>query len=85
MLQGGEGVKAPGVATQGGSIDVSVGPNDDSVEVHAGGQGQTHQVPPGKKVTVPVPPVPPGTVLTITVGKGLRTRILYVEVIAPSP
>ncbi len=72
---------------QGGSFDVEVGPNDTSVEVNAGGTGSvsTHEVGSGKSVSIPVPNVPAGTLLYISVGKGSRTRIIVIEVIAPTP
>jgi hypothetical protein len=40
-------------------------------------------VPPGKKVTIPVPPVPGGTILIVKVGRRNRATIVLVEVIAP--
>jgi hypothetical protein len=72
---------------QGGTIDIEVGPNDSSVQVSAAGQADTSSfpVPPGKQVSIPVPAVPPGTVLAISVGKGLTRRVIYVEVVATSP
>ncbi len=82
--QGG-GVRADGVAVAGGALAVDVGTNDDTVEVGAVGQGhrESHPVPPGRRVTVPVPPVPPGTILVVAVGRGLRRHVVFVEVIAP--
>ena len=79
------GIRGPSTVTQGGTIEVDVGTNDGSVEVSSGGPGTTtsHPVPPGKKVSIPVPPVPGGTILFVSVGRGLRARILLVEVIAP--
>jgi len=87
MTPQGEGIRAPTPVVQGGSIDVDVGPNDSSVEVSAGSSGNTtsHDVSPGKQAHIPVPSVPGGTILTITVGRGLRARIILVEVIAPTP
>jgi hypothetical protein len=72
---------------QGGTVTVNVGPNDTSVEVSAAGSSNTttHDVEPNKDATIPVPNVPPGTIVFITVGKGLRARVLAVEVIALSP
>lgn len=87
MTQDGEGLRATGVAVQGGSVDVQVGPNDSTVEVSVGGSSNSdsHPVDPGKSVTIPVPPVPQGTLLYISVGKGLRRRLIVLEVIAPTP
>lgn len=86
MRQGG-GVRTTGVAVQGGTVTVNVGPNDSSVEVSSAGSSDTttHDVEPNKDAAIPVPNVPPGTILMITVGKGLRARVIEVEVIAPSP
>ena len=65
-------------------MDVEVGPNDTviNVVVVGGAPCGSYLVPPGKKAQIPVPPVPPGTQLYVSVGKGLRARILLVEVIA---
>lgn len=85
--QGGEGIRAPTPVVQGGTIEVDVGPNDSTVEVSAGSSSETtsHPVNPGKKAEIPVPSVPGGTILWISVGKGLRRRTILVEVIAPTP
>lgn len=82
--QGG-GVRADGVAAAGGTIAVDVGTNDDTVEVGPAGQQhrESHPVPPGRRVMVPVPPVPPGTILVVAVGRGLRRHVVFVEVVAP--
>jgi hypothetical protein len=87
MIQAGEGIRADGIAVQGGSVQVQVGPNDSTVEVSVGGSSDStsHDVSPGKGVTIPVPPVPQGTILYISVGKGLRRRLIVLEVIAPTP
>ena len=87
MIQGGEGIRTSGTAVQGGTFNVDVGPNDTSVEVSIGGTGESssHDVSSGKSASIPVPPVPGGTLLFITVGKGLRARIIVIEVIAPTP
>lgn len=87
MIQGGEGIRTSGVAVQGGTFDVEVGPNDTSVEVNAGGNTgvTTHDVGSGKSVSIPVPNVPAGTLIYISVGKGSRMRLIVIEVIAPTP
>lgn len=83
MPQDGEGLRGPQLAPAGGSITVDVGPSDRSIDVSTGAaQTTTYPVPQGKSVTIPVPPVPPGTVVTITTGKGLGKRVIYVEVVA---
>ncbi len=47
-----------------------------------GGTATTHPVDPATgKASIPVPPVPPGTVLAVYVGKGLRRRIILIEVL----
>ena len=85
--QGESGLKGPSTATPGGTIEVEVGPNDQSVEISLGGSGDTQsfEVPPDKKVSIPVPSAPPGSVVKVSVGDGLSRRIILVEIIAPSP
>ena len=85
-MQGG-GVRGPTFAPAGGAVSVDVGPNDSSVEVSVAGSGNStsHDVEPNKEASVTIPNVPPGTIIYITVGKGLRLRIIQVEVIALSP
>ena len=84
---GGAGIRGSNVVTAGGSITVEVGPNDDSVSVTNAGTGERtdHDVSPGKNNTIPIPNVPGGTWLLIRVGKGLRARVIAVEVISTSP
>ncbi len=84
MIQDGEGVRA---VQQGGSVSVEVGPNDSTVEISTAGNNDTTstRVEPNKTATVPIPDVPGGTLLLITVGKGSRRRTILVEVIAPPP
>ena len=78
-------VRAPGTAMAGGTITVEVGSNDATVEVAAAGSADvaSHDVGPDRTVTVPVPSVPSGTILFVSVGRGLRARIVLVEVIRP--
>lgn len=68
-------------------MTIEVGPNDTTVEISVGNSDQTVSVPvpPGKEAVVPVPNVPPGSVLWVSVGKGLRRRTILVEVIALAP
>ncbi len=85
-MQGGAGISAPGAAAPGGSVNVRVGTNDGSVESNSGGSGtQSHEVPPSKSVPLPIPVVPPGTMIAVSVGKGLRQRVILIEVISPGP
>lgn len=83
--QGGNGLRVVGPVVQGGTITVEVGSNDDFVEISAGSATETvrHAVAPGKVNHLPVPPVPGGTVLWISVGKGLNRKVVLVEVLAP--
>jgi len=87
MTQEGEGIRSGSVVVQGGTMNVQVGPNETSVEISTGTQvgTTTHSVAPNKTATIPVPPVPGGTILTVTVGNGEHTRTILVEVVAPSP
>jgi hypothetical protein len=77
--QGGGGLRVMGPALQGGTIRV------DSVEISAGSSAETirHEVAPGKVNELPVPPVPGGTILWISIGKGLNRKVVLVEVLAP--
>ena len=83
MTQG-EGIRGPITVASGGSITIDVGPNDATVEISQPGGSGTISVPvdPGKQATFPVPNVPPNTLLIISVGKGLRSRVIVVEVVA---
>lgn len=87
MIQNGEGIRVTQAVPSGGSVTVNVGPNDSTVEINVAGTSEVQvvDVPPNKDAVIPVPPVPPGTILFITVGKGLRARVLIVEVIALAP
>lgn len=81
------GINSPSVVQAGGSIVVSVGPNDNFVEVKDSYTGTTtsHKVEPGKDITLPVPNLPGGTIIQIRVGNGSRSRSKLVEVISTSP
>lgn len=84
---GGQGIRSTTTAAPGGSVTVNVGPNDPSVSLtnNATGDSSSFPVDPGKDTTIPIPNVPGGTILTITVGSGQRARIIIVEVITPGP
>lgn len=87
MMQDGEGIRVPMVVTSGATITVNVGPNDSTVEINIAGTDKTEvvNVPPNKDASIQVPAVAPGTLLFITVGKGLRARMIVVEVVALAP
>jgi len=86
-MQQGEGIRVSSAAAPGGSIDVNVGTADDVVEISVGGTSDSYSydVPGDKDAMLPLPPVPPGTVLIVRVGKGNRMRRFIVTVVAPSP
>ncbi|MBM4060665.1 MAG: hypothetical protein FJ265_06170 [Planctomycetes bacterium] len=84
---GGEGIRTVTVASPGGSVMVNVGPNESSVTIANATTGASVTIPvaPGKDTQIPIPNVPGGTVLTISIGVGTTARIIVVQVIAPSP
>lgn len=86
-MQGDKGLRISGTATPGGSITINVGPSDDTVEVGiAGESGATsHLIPGNKDTSIPVPNAPPGTIIIIRIGKGIRRRRILVEIVAPTP
>ena len=81
--QGKDGLRTTTTAFPGGTITVNVGPNDPSVEISNDSTGEVTTIPVerGKDTQVPIPNVPGGTVLFIRVGRGLRARIIIVEVV----
>jgi hypothetical protein len=84
-FQGPGGVTGPSSAPQGGSATVKVETGDASVTVKSTAGSTTQPVPPGGSVTVPVPEVPPSSVLFVVTGKGNRRAVHLIEVIAPGP
>lgn len=77
-------LRVSGTATSGGTIHVDVATADTTLEISVPGHGtRSLPVPPGKRVQVPVPDLPPGSRLSITVGRGGRRVVLQVEVGAP--
>lgn len=82
--QGGEGIRGPSTAPAGGTIDIEVGSNDQSIWVNSGTNLSEYKVPPSKKVTIPVPPAP-GELFVVTVGTGLNKRSLIITIVSPSP
>jgi hypothetical protein len=79
------GLRGSATAASGGTITVQVGTSDSTVEVSAAGSAnvQSHDVGPDRTATFPVPRVPPGTILFVTVGRGLRIRVIAIEVVDP--
>jgi hypothetical protein len=74
-------VRGPGTAVAGGSVAIDVACNQSTIEVTVPGHGtKSYDVPPDRRVVVPVPPVPPGTVLVVAVGSW---GALAIEVVAP--
>lgn len=86
MIQG-KGVIGSSTVPQGGTITVEVLTGDAAVSVSTGGIGdtQTFPVSSDRTVTIPVPTLPGGTLVTISVGSGLKKQYLLVEVVAPGP
>jgi len=80
-----QGLRCTGPVVSGGVMEIDVATNDQSIRVVNcfNGASTTHPVGPGKRVTIPVPPVPPGTILCIVAGRGLNAHVIAVEVIAP--
>ena len=85
LLAQGGALRGPSTAPAGGTITVQVASNDPSIEVLVVGTGQCQSVPvgPGKTTSVPVPNVPPGSVLLLMVGKPGRRSYLVVEIVNP--
>jgi len=82
--QGDQGLRTSSQVASGGTITVEVGVSDQTVQVNAGGpEVLSFPVGPDRTARIPVPNVPGGTVLMISCGRGLRARIVLVEVIAP--
>jgi hypothetical protein len=80
-----QALRCTGPVVSGGTMTIDVGSNDQSIRVVNcfNGASSTHAVGPGKRVTIPVPPVLPGTILCIVAGRGLNAHVIAVEVIAP--
>jgi hypothetical protein len=84
---GGGAIECPDAVVEGGTITITVGPNDTTLTLKETG-GDTKlvmPVQPGKTVTVPVPSLRPGATLTVILGNRERKRGRAVEVLSPSP
>lgn len=82
MCQGDPGIRGPGAAAPGGTIDVEVGGNEPFIDVSLGGGSiGRYPVDPNGKATIPLPQVPAGTVVFVSAGRGLRRAILLVEIV----
>ncbi|MFT4839750.1 MAG: hypothetical protein ACI8UD_000205 [Planctomycetota bacterium] len=86
MTQGGATIRGPGTGTAGSSIEVEISGNADTLQVAFGGPDgtKTFDVPPGGKVTIPIPPGFDGS-FSITMGSGLNRQGITVEVPSPTP
>jgi len=85
LPQSGQGMRAPASATAGSTVIVECGTSDPSIEVTDPVTGTTQSFPvaPGKRTPIPIPAVPPGSILVVSVGRGLRARVVLIEVVAP--
>lgn len=87
-MQNGEGIRSSSsAAAPGGSITVTSGTTDSSVTVTVAGSDKStsHKLDGNKSATITIPPVPPGTIIYISVGEGKRERIIIITVIAAPP
>jgi hypothetical protein len=69
-----------------GTIVVDVASNHAAINMTNTSTGEvtSHPVPPSKRVTIPVPAgLPPGTVLTLSVGHGLNGHRAVIEIAPP--
>ncbi len=75
-------LRGPGVAPSGSTIDLEVGSNADHVDVSIGGPViVTVPVGPDRRARVPVLPLPAGTILFVSIGRGLLRHVLLVEIV----
>jgi hypothetical protein len=83
----GGAIECDGSVVQGGTITITVGPNDTTLDIKQTDGPILVSIPvtPGKTVTLPVPSVPTGASLTIRLSNGERRRARVVEVLQPSP
>lgn len=74
------------VTQSSGTIVVDVASNHAAINVTNTSTGEvtSHPVPPGKRVTIPVPAnLPPGAILTLSVGRGLNAHRAVIEIASP--
>ena len=83
--QGGKIIRGPSTAMAGTSVVVEVASNAPSVEVSfgTGQETSTIPIPPGGKVTIPIPSSAVGT-MTVSIGTGSSRQCLNIEVAAPN-
>ena len=86
-MQGSGNIRVPSTAQEGGVIKIEVGSASSSVGVSLGGPNTTrYDVPPSGVVSVPVPPgATGGSVVSVSIGKGLNAKVFLVEIVANSP
>lgn len=74
-------------ASPGTTITIDVGPHVPCVQVTNDTTGETTSIPAAKDRATPIciPAVAGGTVLFLTIGKGLDARIVIVEVVDSAP
>lgn len=86
MSQGGAVIRGPSTGVAGSSIVVEVTANASNVQVSYGGAEGTKSIPipPGGKVTIPIPAGYEG-VIGISIGRNANRRGITVEVPSTSP
>jgi len=84
---GGGAIDCPPAVPAGGSITITVGPNDTTLDLQQNDGQVLASIPvtPGKSVSIPVPPLPPGASLVVRLGNAERKRARIVEILQPSP
>src|SRR5687767_13388176 len=68
LPQGGSGLRAPATATAGGTIVVEGASSESTIEVTDPVTGATQSFPvdPSKRTSIPIPAVPPGSILVVS-------------------
>lgn len=84
-MQGGE-LTGPATAPEGGTITVEVSGNASEIDVSIGGPSIRYPVPADGKVTFPVPAGATGGMLVkVSIGEGLKRKLIFVEIIGSAP
>jgi hypothetical protein len=85
-VQGKQAIRGPTTAAPGSTIEIEIGSGAKSVDIDFGGPDgpETFEVPPGQKLTIPLPPTA-GQWVTITVGTGLDLKTHLIEIISTNP